>query len=206
MSSKTNIYNLALSALLLSRQVVETESEKVTNEVRVLNQLWDSALASVLQQLDLDSLSETIDLELIEELEDDTHWAYVYKYPSRCIFLRRIKTVLLKDTIRSRLELRVGIRNGAKVIYTNEYQAQIECICNDVSLAYISPSTELAIAYKLAYLACPLLVGKGAKTLREEIKQNLLIYMMDAKETDVNENFIYETPEQQSEYVAARLE
>ena len=206
MSSKVKIYNLALSALLLSRQVTETESEKMSNEVRVLNQLWDSALESVLQQLDLDSLVETIDLELIEEIPDNPHLVYAYKYPSRSIFLRRIKTSLIKDTSRTRIELKVGIYKNQKVIFTNEYQAQAECICRDVSLAFIGPSTELAIAYKLAYLACPLLVGKGAKTLREEIRQIFTMYMMDAKANDVNENFVYESPEEQSDFVAARIE
>ena len=99
--TKVKIYNLALSALLLSRQIVDTESDINTNEVRVLSQFWDDALTSTLQQLDIDSMSEQFPLELIAQLSQDNYnnaintsptnypnspWTYVYKYPIRCAF------------------------------------------------------------------------------------------------------------------------
>jgi len=83
--SKTEIYNIALSALLLSKEVVEVETDK-SNEVRALNTFYDIALSTTLQDLDLDSTSEPITLELLAELDDGV-WTYVYKYPTRCAFL-----------------------------------------------------------------------------------------------------------------------
>ena len=63
----------------------------------------------------------------------------------------------------------------------------------------------MAIAYKLALLSAPLLVGKGAKTLRKEISENYIIAKGEAQETDSLENFNYESDWERSEFVEARL-
>jgi len=203
--TKTKIYNLALSALLLSRQVSDTASDTITNEVRVLNQFWDDALESTLQALDLDSLSESIELELLEIL-DDGPWVYVYKYPTRCTFLRRIKSLSVLDSRTTFIEKRVALHNGQKAIFTNEAEAVIECIPNDISLAVLSSPAGFAVSYLLAFFSAPLLTGKGAKALREELYQRYLLSLNDAKQLDKNENFSYDSPADRSEFVAARLE
>ncbi len=206
--TKTKIYNLALSALLLSRQVSDTETDTITNEVKILNQFWEDALHSTLQELDLDGLSENVTLELLADLTGDmtSLWDYVYKYPTRCSFLRRIKSTVLTDTHTSHISKRTGLYNGQKAIYTNEYQAVAEIIPNDVSLVVLSSPAGLAVAYKLAFLSSPLLVGKGAAKLRQEIYQSYLISLGEAQELDKLENFNYDSPSTRSEFVAARLE
>lgn len=202
--TKTKIYNLALSAMLLSRQVSDVESDTVTNEVRILNQFWEEALTSTLQELDLDGLSQELELELLATLDDDL-WTYVYKYPSRCAFLRRLKSGARTDTSRTHIDKRTGIYNGQKVIFTNEYQAIAECITDDVTLNVLSSPAGLAVAYKLAFLSTPLTVGKGAKTLRQEIYQSYLISLGEAQELDKLENFSYDPAYVRSEFVAERL-
>lgn len=203
--TKLKAYNLALSALLLSRQISDTETDTITNEVRVLNQFWEDALTSTLQELDLDYLSESIPLELLAELTNSP-WTYVYKYPIRCAFLRRIESGALTDTSSTHIAKRTGIYTGQKAIFTNEYQAVAECITKDVSLDVLSSPAAFAVSYKLAYLSSPLLVGKGAKALREELYQRYLMTLNDAKELDKLENFSYDPDYIRSEFVRARLE
>ena len=203
--TKVKIYNIALSALLLSRQISDTETDNVTNEVRVLNLFWEDALTSTLQELDSDSLSETMTLELIEEL-DEGHWAYVYKYPTRCAFLRRIKSEALTDNINTHIEKRVGLHNGVKAIFTNEPSAKIEMIPNDISLSVLSSPAGFAVSYKLASLATPLITGKGAANLREQIYKSYLTFLSEAQELDKLENFNFDPAYVRSEFVAARLE
>lgn len=202
--TKTKIYNLALSAMLLSRQIIDTETDIVTNEVRVLNQFWEDAFTSTLQELDLDSLSEEIPLELITSL-DDENWKYVYKYPLRCAFLRRIKSCSIIDRRSTHIPKKLGLYQGQKVIYTNEYQAISECVPNDVSLDLLSSPAGFALAHKLAFLATPLIVGKGAKDLRKEIYQSYVLFLNDAQELDKLENFSYDPEYTRSEFVEARL-
>ncbi len=201
--TKTEIYNLALSALLLGEEVSEIDTS-TTNSVLVLNRFWDIALQATLQDLDLDSLSQPITLELIEKLENEP-WTYVYKYPTNCAFLRRIESLFPTDNKSTHISKRTGIFNGQKAIYTDESEAVGECIPKDAPIEAFNAMAVLAVAYKLAFLSAPLLVGKGAKTLRKEIKEDYVIAKIEAQETDSLENFNYESESQRSELVEARL-
>ena len=201
--SKVKIYNLALSALLLAQEVIEISTDK-SNAVGVLNTFWEPALEATLQDLDLDGLSQPISLELLATLTDEP-WQYVYKYPTNCAFLRRIISLQITDNRSTHISKRVALYEGSKAIYTDEYQAVGECIPKDAPLEAFSAMAGIALAYKLAFLASPLIVGKGAKTLRKEILALYLLAKSDAQETDSLENFNYESDSQRSEFVEERL-
>ena len=204
MYTQAGIYNLALSALLLGKEVTNVSTDK-SNEVRVFNIHWDTALNSTLKDLDLDSLSSPVTLELIEELEDNPHWKFAYKYPTNCAFLRRIQSCVLNDTRRTHIPKRIGIHNGIKAIFTNEYNAVAEIIPKNASLAMLNENAALAVAYRLAHLSAPLITGKGSRTLRDEIYKSYLIFKAEAQEDDARENFNYEDDATLSEFVAERL-
>ena len=202
--TRVKVYNLALSILLLSREVADYLTDD-TEEVRVLNTHWDVALESTLQDLDLDSTSTPITLELIETLPSDHIWTYSYKYPTNCAFLRRIESEAHKDTEITHIAKRTSIRDGIKVIFTDETLAIGECIPKDVPISSLSAPAIMCLANNLANLSAPLLVGKGAKTLRKEIKEEYVIYKLEAQETDARENFNYEADAQNSAWVRERL-
>ena len=201
--TKEGIYNLTLSALLLGKEVTEVSTDK-SNEVRVLNIHWDTALGSTLKDLDLDILSSPVTLELIEELEDNI-WQYAYKYPTNCGLLRRIQSSVLTDTSRTHIPKRVGVHDNVKAIFTNEYDAVAEIIPRNISLALLNENAALAIAYKLAWLSAPLITGKGARTLRDELWKSYLLAKAEAQEDDRRENFNYDSDSTRSEFVAERL-
>lgn len=205
MYSKTEIYNLALSHLKLSRQVEETETDTVTNEVRVLNQFWDIALKNTLQELDLDSLSQPIVLELLEVLNDGGPWDFIYKYPSKAVFLRRIQSCARVDNASTAIKKRTALYNGQKVIYTTEQNAVGEFIMSDAPLDALSPMAGLAISYNLAWLSAPLIVGKGAGKLQESLFVQYNLTRAKAQEIDANENFNYDEAYERSEYVNVRM-
>jgi hypothetical protein len=202
--TRVQVYNLSLSILLLSREVADYLTDD-TEEVRVLNTHWDIALESVLQDLDLDSTSEPITLELIETLPTDHLWTYSYKYPTNCAFFRRIESVAVMDIPSTHIAKRVTVRNGVKVIFTNEAQAIAECIPKDILIESLSSMTIMCVAQRLAELSAPLLVGKGAKTLRKEIRDAYVVSKLEAQETDARENFNYSTDAQHSEWVQERI-
>jgi len=204
--SKVKAFNHAISAMLLSEQVSDTETNK-TNIVRVLNQFWDDALTMTLQEMDLDSLSESITLELLATLDENEHqYRYAYKYPTRCAFMRRIRSCARQDTIYTAIDKKVQLYNGVKAIYTDQEQAVIECVPVDISLDALSSPAGMAVSYLLAYLSAPLVTGKGAKNLRQEIFQNYLLALDSARELDARENRNFETAQQRSEWVSARTE
>jgi len=204
MYSKAQIFNLALSHLLLSEQVSDTETNKVSNNVKVLNLHWETALNTVLQELDLDSLSEPIPLELMAELKEGP-WNYVYKYPSRCVYIRRIVSGVRLDNSDTFIAKRTGLYQGKKAIFTNEYKAILECITNDIPLEALTPSAGMALSLYLASLSSPLITGKGAARLRESLFQQYLIHLDKARGIDQLENFNYDCPAERSEFVRVRM-
>lgn len=204
MYTKAKLYNLALGALLLTRKIADVDTD-TSKECQVLNVHWDAAFRTSLEDLDLDSLSTQRTLELIEE-EPNTLWLFAYKYPSNCSFFRRIQTAVIKDTRSTRIPLRVVNHEGTKAIYTNEAEAIGEYISNDFPLSLLSASAGLAIAYKLAHLSAPLVAGKGAKSLRDDIMKNYLVAKAEAQEHDRMENANFDGDDVMSEFVEARIE
>ncbi len=204
MYSKAKIFNLALGALLLSRRIIDTETE-TGNEVKVLNTHYDVAFRATLEDLDLDSTSTQAVLELIEENPNDL-WGFSYKYPTNCAFFRRIQSPVVTDNRSTHIPKRVAIKDGKKCIFTNQVDAVIEYISYDVPLGTLSATAGLAVAYRLAMMASPLVTGKGSKTLMDSIQKMYVMTKAEAQEQDKKENFVFNDPETDSEFVQARIE
>lgn len=200
--TKVQIYNLALSALLINRKVADIDSDNST-DVKTLNTHWDIAWNTTLQDLDLDSTSSSVALELIEE-EPNPHWNYAYKYPVDCSFLRRIRSSVVKDNRSTQIPRRVAIHEGQKAILTNEYEAVAEYIPEDLDIGTLSAPAGLAVAYRLAMLSNSLVTGKASKELKAEIEKKYIIAKTEAQELDRLENANFDEDEITSEFVEVR--
>lgn len=206
MYTKAKIFNLALGQLLLQRQISDPDTD-LSNENKVLKTNYDAAFRSTLEDLDLDSTSTQVTLELLEEdPEAFPNWQYVYKYPITCAFFRRIKSTAEMDNRTTHIPKRIGMFGSIKAVFTNEIDAIAEIIAYDVPLTSLSATIGLAIAQRLASLCAPLIVGKGAEKLRASIEARYLILKAEAQEQDRRENFNFVDPEVESEFVEARLE
>lgn len=203
MYNKAKIYNLALSALLITKRV-SNENDPLP-EALSLSTHWDTAYNKTLADLDLDSLRVYKKLELLEEHPNEM-WTYAYKYPSNCALLRRlVNYTTLKDTRSTQLLRSTGIHNNQKVIFTNEYDASAEMIPNDLSLNLLSAEAGLALAYYLAWLtASELVQGKGSVEIRKEIWQKYLTAKAEAQEKDHMENVTFDPEDVESEFVEVR--
>ncbi len=212
MYTKAQIFNLALGALLLQRQIIDTESDK-SNEAAVLRTHYDVAFRSCLQEMDLDSTSADIALELMVTNPDDpgppptlpySEWKYIYKHPDKCLFFRRIRSSVVMDNRTTRIPLRIAMYNGVKAIMTNERYAIGEFIPTDVTLSSLIAPAGMAVAYRLAILSAPLVTGKGAEKLRQELAQRYVMAKAEAQEQDHRENFNFQDDAVMSEFVEAR--
>lgn len=202
MFTKVQIFNLALSALLLNKRITDTDAD-VSIENRTLNLVYDIAKESTLQDLDLNKTSSQADLELIIK-DPNKLWKFAYKYPNSCAFFRRIQSCVVKDVRSTKIPFITTNYEGDAAIFTNEEQAIGEFIANDVPLKLLSANAGLAVAYKLASLAAPLVSGKGALTLRKDIDSRYLLYKAEAQEVDRLENNNFDSDQTQSEFVLAR--
>lgn len=202
MFTKEKIFNLALSALLLQRQVVDANTD-TSPEAKVLRQWYDVAIRMALAEMDLDETSSQITLELVAT--DPVHgWCFAYKYPSNCAFFRRLQSCAVIDSKYTHISKRVAQFNGQKVIFTNKERAIAEFIPTNLDLANISPAAGAAIALRLATLSAPLITGKGAAKLIEKLNANYIATKAEAQAKDQQENFSFQTDETISEFVAVR--
>lgn len=204
MYDKTKIFNLALGALLLQKELTNADSD-TSKEARILRTHWEPAFFAALAELDLDSTMSTVTLELLATDPNDL-WAFVYKYPSTCAFMRRIVSAVTKDDDSTAIKKNTGVYSGKKAIFTNEQYAMIEMIPKDVPLISLNAEAGLAVAYKLAYLSAPFFVGKGARLIRDQINHEFLTNKLLAQANDKSENHNFESAALQSPFVRARLE
>lgn len=203
MYTKAKIFNLALGALLLTKRISDTDTDTSVENL-TLNVHYDTAFRTTIEDLDLDSLSVQSTLELIEEDPNDL-WLFAYKYPANCSLLRRIQSEVTKDTRNTQIQRRIITHNGVKAIFTNQEDAILEYIPHDLTLNLLSSNAGLAVAYKLAILAAPLISGKGAGPLRKEIQSLYLLAKTKAQEHDRLENASYDEDSIMSEFVEERL-
>ena len=203
MYSKEDIFNLALSALLLQRRITNADTD-MSNEAKVLRSVWNPAFFSTLEDLDLDATSEIIQLELIDE-NPNKLWKYVYKYPQNCALFRRIQSCVRKDNRFTQIPKKVGLYQGERAIFTNEFDAIGEYIPNDTSVTLLSATAGIALSLRLALMSAPLATGKGATVLIKSLGDRYVAAKAEAQEQDKNENFNFEDPAIESEFVAARV-
>jgi len=204
MYSKADIFNLTLGALLLSRQITDTETE-TSNEARVLRTHYNSAFATALQDMDLDSTASQVDLALIEE-DPNELWKYAYRYPTDCAFFRRLQSCVITDDRTTHILKQIRMHEGEKAILTNEENAIAEYISTSVPIGSLSPAAGLAVAYRLAIMSAPLVTGKGAAALIKSLEEKYAKIKAEAQSYDKQENFKYNPEWVDSEFVRARIE
>ena len=202
--TKAQIFNLALQALLLQRQISDADTDG-SNEAKVLRTNWDVALATALADMDLDSTSTQADLVLIQEDPNDL-WGYSYTYPTDCVHFRRLQSSAVMDNEATHIDKAIRIKSGVKCIFTNQEDAIIEYISKNVPLTTLSSAAGYCVALKLAKMAAPLITGKGASKLIEQLNNAYVVAKAEAQENDQIENFVYIDPLQQSSWARERTE
>lgn len=206
MYDKTGIFNLALSALFLQKKISDSETD-TSKETLILRSHWDAAWNIGLQELDTDSIAVTVALELLAEAPD-SNWAYVYKYPVNCAFFRRIVPLVggqvTDDTIDA-IDRKIGRYLTNKAIFTNEREAKGEYIPNDITPDDLNAEEALFIAYKLARLCLPLIIGKDSDNVAKLLEARYEQAHLDARAKSAKETSIYQEEWQRSEFVKHRL-
>jgi hypothetical protein len=206
MYDKTGIFNLALSALFLQKKISDSETD-VSKETLVLRSHWDAAWNIGLQELDTDSIAVTESLELLATAPD-SNWDYAYKYPNNCAFLRRVVPELggeVTDDTLSVIDRKITRYSGNKAIFTNEINAKAEYIPNDINPDDLNAEEALFIAYKLARMCLPLIIGKDSDNVAKLLEARYEQAHLDARAKSGKETSIYIEDWQRSEFVKHRL-
>jgi len=158
MSSKTVISNLAISNLGVGKEIQDFDTDP-SEEAQACRRYYDITLESTLRAFPWPFATKTVDLALIEE-NPTTEWAYSYRYPSDCLWAKRMLSGVRNDSRQTRSPYRILKDVSGKIIYTDEQFAKLEYTQRVEDPTYYSSDFILAFAFRLAAYVAPRL-SKG---------------------------------------------
>ena len=150
--SNVQVCNMALGHIGHTQFIDSLETER-SNEAEVCNLYFEPARNFVLEDYPWPEMTRYATLGLVEE-EPNDDWAYSYRYPSDCVFARRLVTGLgRKDP--NPPPFRIGADDTARLLYTDQIDAVLEYtkLVDDPTL--FSAIFWEAVSWYLAGLICP---------------------------------------------------
>lgn len=126
-------------------------------------------------------------------------WEFAYRYPTDCLFVRRIVTELGRSDPNPP-PFRVGQDTQGKLIYTSVEDAEIEYTANITNPGRFSAEFVEAVSWKLGSDIAPALTRIASA--RKDCLEMALATMTAATTTAANEQQKEEEPE--SEFISAR--
>lgn len=209
-SSNTEIANLALGHLGISRQIGNMDTEKST-EAGSCRTFYDVILEDLINEIPWSHCKKFADLELVTGTPADpatTEWTYAYRYPQDCLqFIRIVSERLNNDTRQSRVPYTIAADDVGQLIYTNwpgtqNITPQCQYSFKNENVEMFPPNFVLAFSYALA-MRIALMVTAGDPTgLAAKCKIEYNKVLSNASDANINEEQRPEEP--QSEFIRAR--
>ena len=157
MASKLAIVNLALSHLASGKEVANFETE-ASEEARTARRFYEVARDATLRDFPWPFATKIAALALIEE-EPNTEWAFSYRIPTDCVYLRRILSGLRNDSRDTRAPYKLGQDSSGLLLYTDEEDAQAEYTVKSENTEIYPSDFAMAFSYYLAMLMAPRLTS-----------------------------------------------
>lgn len=153
MASKTDICNIALSHLGISKEIANVDSEQ-SKEAAACRRFYDVTIEATLKDYSWPFASKIAALNLIEENPNE-EWGYSYRYPTDCLFFRRILSGNRNDTELTKVSYAVTKDNSGFIVYTDKADAQAEYTERITDESFFTSDFILAVSYRLASYIAP---------------------------------------------------
>lgn len=200
MASDTEICNLALSHLGVGKEIASLETEK-SQEASACRRFYDIALDATLRDYPWNFATKIEALGLVEE-EPNDEWLYSYRYPTDCLFIKRILSGIKNDTRQSRINYRVVSDSAGQLIYSDHENAEIEYTYR-VTDSNIYPSDfTMALSYRLAHYIAPRVTAGDPFKLKAEVMHLYVLELSKARSNNSNEE--QDAEDAESEFIRAR--
>lgn len=155
MASKTYIGNLALLRLDQNQLMGDIDTDN-SQAARTLKAIFNAERDYILRSFPWPWATTYEALGLVsdpdEALNDD--WYHAYRYPSGCLFARRLVTALGRQPA-TPVEFKVGRDDDGRLIYTNEEDAILEYTVRIEDAEEFDPTFVSLLAWRLAMTAGP---------------------------------------------------
>jgi hypothetical protein len=195
MSSSTEIANMAISHLGTGKEISNLDTEK-SEEASSCRRFFTNARDAVLKDCPWPFATEIATLGLIKE-NPNTEWDFSYRYPSDCLYVRKIQSGIRTDHRQSRVPYRVGQDASGLLIFTDEANAVLEYTKREEDSERFPSDFVLALSLKLAYHIAPRLSKGDPFKVKQELQKEYLQSIYMAKASALNEEQPDEEPESQ---------
>lgn len=200
MASSTEICNIAISHIGVGKEIGNLETEK-SAEAAACRRFYNTARDEILTDAEWYFTSKTVTLGLVEK-DPTTEWYYSYRYPSDCLFFRRIFSGLDVDNRQTKVPYVLFEDSSGILIYTNCDQAVGEYTFRNENVNQYPSKFVLALSYLLAFYIAPRLTAGDPFKLRKEMWDAYQFKLSQAKSLMSNEQQNYEQP--QAEWIRVR--
>lgn len=176
-SSTTEICNLALSHLGISKEIGNVDSDNNAN-ANACRRWFDDARDETFRDFNWPFATKYATLGLVETTPN-TDWAYSYRYPSDCARFRKVLNTVRNDTRQSRVPTEIASDDSGRLIYCDSEDAvgKYTRKVTDVSLftqdyvallslllaSYIAPRVTAGDPFKLGERAYSLYIQSKTK-------------------------------------------
>lgn len=176
-ASTTEIANLALSHLGVGKEIAALDTER-SEEARACRAFYETARDEMLRGWPWPFARKFAEPTLVDEDPTD-EWAYSYRMPSDCLFVRRILSGDRNDSRQTRIAYSIGYDpDGLALIYTDQDDPTIEYTVKVTDVTKFAPDFVMALSYRLAaYVAPRLTKGDPFKMADRTLK----LYDMSAR-------------------------
>ena len=191
---------MAIGHLGFGKEIANLDTEQ-SEEAAACRRYYEFARDATLRDFPWPFAMVNAVLNLIEN-DPTTEWAYSYRYPVDCIFIRRIVSGNKQEDRDQRVAYKVGKDDSGKIIYSDQAEAQIEYTQQVTDPEFYTSDFTFALSLRLAAYIAPRLTKGDPYKLRNAIIEQYKDELENVKSNTLNE----EKPVKQadSEFIRAR--
>lgn len=183
-SSKTQIWNMALSHLGVGKEVASATER--SEEANACARFYDNRLLEVLSAGPWSFATKIVAAELIEE-EPNDEWSYCYRYPVDCVTLNRVLSGIRNDHRQSRIPFMKAGESSGTIFFCDLESAEIEYVYLHTNPQFYPPKFTKALSYGLAADIAPRITGMDNWKLKIELERLYEEALTEALKSNGNE-------------------
>lgn len=186
MASKTEICNLALSHLGISKEIANVDTEQ-SQEAKACRRFYDLSRQTVLKDFNWPFATKFANLNLVETNPND-EWAFSYRYPVDCLYARRILSGFREDSESTRISYKVIQDDQGLLFLADKENAQLEYTLDLENTDLFSSDFRIALSYRLAHYIAPRLTAGDPFNLADKTLKKYQIEITNAAANALNED------------------
>lgn len=162
-ASKTIICNRALHFIGIGEEIASINERSPEAEACLL--FYDDTLDELLREFPWPFARRRVALALVSDEDEayNSEFFYAYRYPSNCLFVRRIVSGSVPDTSETLIRYQVSSDDSGQLILTNEADVEIDYTARITDTQLFPVDFGFALSYKIASLIAPRLAEDPSK-------------------------------------------